>query len=302
MMNSMNVSESVAAPDPVLTRLADAMPGMSPQLRKAAQYVLDNPNDVGVSSIREIAEVAGVSPNTLVRMARAVGFEGYEEFRHPFREALRAGRESFPDRARWLQSIARGGRHGPLYRDMAASSFDNVERLFAGTSAEEIKRAADRIVSARKTYVLGVGIGHALAQSFAYLARMAIEDAVAIPREGGVPIDDVARAGPEDVLLAMTFKPYRTEVVEAVHAARDQGVTVVAISDARSSPILLAADHGFVVPTETPQFFTSTVAVMALLEAIMAFVVADADPAVVANIERFHRRRQEFGVYWQDGE
>ncbi|MDA0701633.1 MAG: MurR/RpiR family transcriptional regulator [Proteobacteria bacterium] len=298
----MNVSESVVVPDPVLTRLADAMPGMSPQLRKAAQYVLDNPNDVGVSSIREIADVAAVSPNTLVRMARAVGFEGYEEFRHPFREALRAGRESFPDRARWLQSIARGGRHGPLYRDMAASSFDNVERLFAGTSAEEIKRAADCIVAARKTYVLGVGIGHALAQSFAYLARMAIEDAVAIPREGGVPIDDVARAGPGDVLLALTFKPYRTEVVEAVHAARDQGVTVVAISDARSSPILLAADHGFVVPTETPQFFTSTVAVMALLEAIMAFVVADADPAVVANIERFHRRRQDFGVYWTDGE
>jgi DNA-binding MurR/RpiR family transcriptional regulator len=301
-MNNMIVPDPAAALDPVLGRLADALPEMSPQLRKAAQYVLDNPNDVGISSIREIAEVAEVSPNTLVRMARAAGFEGYEEFRHPFREALRAGRESFPDRARWLQSIARGGRHGPLYRDLAASGFDNVERLFAGTSAEEIKRAADRIVAARKTYVLGVGIGHALAQSFAYLARMAIEDVVAVPREGGLPIDDVARGGRGDVLLAMTFKPYRTEVVEAVHAAKDQGAAVVAISDARSSPILLAADHGFVVPTGTPQFFTSTVAVMALLEAIMAFVVADADPAVIANIERFHRRRHELGVYWKDGE
>lgn len=301
-MNNMIVSDSIAATDPVLGRLADAMAGMSPQLRKAAQYVLDNPNDVGVSSIREIAEVAAVSPNTLVRMARAVGYDGYEEFRHPFREALRAGRESFPDRARWLQSIARGGRHGPLYRDIAARSFDNIEELFAGTSAAELKRAADRIVAARTTYVLGVGIAHALAQSFAYLARMAIENVVAVPREGGLPIDDVARAGRGDVLLAMTFKPYRTEVVEAVRAAKDQGAVVVAISDARSSPILLAVDHGFVVPTETPQFFTSMVAVTALLEAVMAFVVADADPTVIANIDRFHRRRHEFGVYWKDGE
>ena len=31
------------------------------------------------------------------------------------------------------------------------------------------------------------------------------------------------------------------------------------------------------VPTETPQFFTSTVAAAALLETLMAFVVADAD-------------------------
>jgi hypothetical protein len=48
-----------------------------------------------------------VKPNTLVRMARQVGFEGYEDFREPFREAIRRGTVSFPDRARWLQDSAR---------------------------------------------------------------------------------------------------------------------------------------------------------------------------------------------------
>jgi DNA-binding MurR/RpiR family transcriptional regulator len=36
--------------------------------------VLENPNDVGVSSMREIAEPRNVKPNTFVRMARTVGF------------------------------------------------------------------------------------------------------------------------------------------------------------------------------------------------------------------------------------
>ena len=124
-MNDMIVSD--IAPEPALDRLAESLLEMSPQLRKAAQYVLDNPNDIGVSSIREIAEAAEVTPNTMVRMARAVGFGGYEELRRPFREALRAGRESFPDRARWLQSIARGGRHGRLFSDMAASTIPAAE-------------------------------------------------------------------------------------------------------------------------------------------------------------------------------
>lgn len=283
-------------------RLLEALPEMSPQLRKAAHYVLDNPNDVGVSSIREIAEAASVKPNTLVRLARAVGFEGYEDFREPFREALRAGRESFPDRARWLQSFARGGRHGRLFGDMAASTLENIERIFADTTAAEVKAAADLIVAARTAYVLGVGVSYALAHNFAYLTRMALDYVVAVPRDGSLPIDDLAKAGPGDALLAMTFKPYRSEVVDAVRSVSDQGAAVIALTDSRSSPIALAADLAFVVPTETPQFFTSTVAAAALLETIVAFVVADADPKVIANIDRFHRRRHELGVYWREGD
>ena len=129
---------------------------------------------------------------------------------------------------------------------------------------------------------------------------MALDNLVAVPRGGGLPVDDLARAGPGDVVLAMTFEPYRSEVVQAVRLAAEQGATVIALSDSRSSPIVLAADHGFVVPTDTPQFFTSTVAALALLETLMAFVVADADPEVIANIERFHERRAELGVYWQE--
>ena len=92
-MNVTNVPEndSENLGHPAVGRLLEALPEMSPQLRKAARYVLDNPNDVGVSSIREVAEAAEVTANSLVRMARAAGFEGYEDLRRPFREALIEG-------------------------------------------------------------------------------------------------------------------------------------------------------------------------------------------------------------------
>lgn len=301
-MNRMTVPNSFeqSPAGPVLGRVIEALPEMSPQLRKAAQYVLEHPNEIGLGTVREIADAAAVKPNTLVRLARSVGFEGYEDFREPFREALRSGGENFPDRARWLQSIARGGRHGRLYGDMAASTIENIEQLFAGTTAEAVKAAADRIVEARTTYVMGVGLLYPLARQFAYLSRMALDTVTEVPRDGSLPIDDIARAGPGDVLLAMTFSPYRREVVEAVACAREQGVAVIALTDSHASPLVQGAAHSFVVPCETPQFFTSAVAIGALLETLMAFVVADAKPEVIANIERFHRRRQELGVYWTE--
>ncbi len=288
------------APPDLVGRLLATLPSLSPQLRKAARYVLANPREVGLSSISELADAAGVTPNTLVRMARAVGYDGYDGFREPFREILRAGRRDFPDRARWLQSIARGGRHGELLTEMASDALANIEALYAGITAEELKAAADRIVEARATYVLGVGIAHALARNFAYLAGMALETVIAIPKDGSLPVDDLVRAGPGDVLLAVTFEPYRTEVVQAVQTARRQGLVIVAVTDSLASPIALDAEHVFCVPTDTAQFFTSTVALSALFEALMAFAVADAPPDVVASIERFHRHRQEIGVYWDE--
>ncbi|MEP4859016.1 MAG: SIS domain-containing protein, partial [Alphaproteobacteria bacterium] len=160
--------------------------------------------------------------------------------------------------------------------------------------------AADAVIKARTTYVLGVGIANVIAGNFAYLAGMAVGSVVAIPRDGSLPVDGLVRADKNDVLMAMTFKPYRREVVEAVDVAVAHGMKVIGISDSPASPILAKARHRFVVPMDTPQFFTSTVALTALLETIMAFVVAEAGPEAVSNIERFHRRRHELGIYWSE--
>ncbi|MEM8837304.1 MAG: MurR/RpiR family transcriptional regulator [Pseudomonadota bacterium] len=288
---------SVPGTETVLDALSNEFENLTPEMRKAASFVLENPNLIGISSTRELAEAADVKPNTLVRMARQAGFEGYEDFREPFREAIRNGSLNFPDRARGLQSLARGGKLTSLYADMAASAVRNIEQTFARTDASFVKNAADAIVKAGHTYVLGVGLNHTVARNFTYLAGMGFPNIETIPRLGGSVVDDLSRAGPGDVLLALTLKPYRSEVVEGVQCARDQGMTVIAISDSRASPIILNADHWFIIEAETPQFFPSSISAIALLEMLMSFVIADADDEVIDRIDRFHERRHALGIY-----
>ena len=178
----------------------------------------------------------------------------------------------------------------------------NVEALFSATDATALRAASRAIIDARATFVLGMGIANPLARNFSYLASMAVDTVQAIPQDGALPSDSLARAVAGDVLLAMTFKPYRRDVVEAVELARGQGLTILALSDSPASPILRHAQHGFLVPVDTPQFFTSTVALSAFLEALMAFVIAEAGEDVVASIDRFHQRRHELGLYLETGE
>ncbi|MCR9157342.1 MAG: MurR/RpiR family transcriptional regulator [Rhodobacteraceae bacterium] len=295
-MNGTNVSSHV------LERLTEEWDALTPEAQKAARYVLENPNDVGVSTVREIAEAANVKPNTFVRMARQVGFEGYEDFRAPFREAIRKGAVSFPDRARWLQDIRKSDDLGGLYADMVEGAIRNLEETFAGIDAEALKSAAEAIWASRQVFTLGVGVNNANARNFTYLASTGMVQFHAIPRPGSTPTDDLAWADKRDVLIAMSMRPYRTEVVAAIEVAREQGMTIIGLSDSPASPIIRAADHGFVVAVDTPQFFPSSVSTIALLETLLSFVIAVASEEIVERVEKFHDRRHQLGIYVKEPE
>ena len=293
-MNGTNVSE------PVLERLSAEWDALTPEAQKAARYVLENPADVGVSTVREIAEAANVKPNTFVRMARQIGFEGYDDFRAPFREAIRQGAVSFPERARWLQDIRKSGELGGLYADMVGAALRNIEETFAAIDSETLKTAAETIWASRQVFTLGVGVNNSNARNFTYLASTGMKQFHAIPRPGSTAADDLAWADDQDVLIAITCRPYRTEVIEAVRIAKEQGVTVIGISDSPASPIILAADQGFIVGADTPQFFPSSVSTIALLETLLSFVIAVASDEIVERVEKFHQRRHQLGIYMEE--
>lgn len=284
-------------PSQVLDRLAKDWDALTPEAQKAARYVLENPAEVGVSTVREIAEAANVKPNTVVRMARQVGFEGYDDFRVPFRDAIRQGGVSFPDRARWLQDTRKSGDLGRLYADMAEAAIRNIEETFTGIGAEAMKAAAEAVWNCRQVFVLGVGVNNANARNFTYLASTGMSRFHAIPRPGSTAVDDLAWADDRDVLIAMSMHPYRSEVTDALEIAREQGLTVVGISDSPASPIIRSADHGLIVAVDTPQFFPSSASTVAMLETLLSFVIAVGSEDIVERVERFHRRRHDLGIY-----
>ena len=295
-MNDMSVPSFESA-EAVLDHLSEKLGDLSPELRKAASFVLENPTAISLSSLRELGDAADVKPNSFVRMARQVGFEGFEDFRAPFKSDIMQGGPSFPDRARWLQSLAEGGQLAGLYRDMAEAAIRNIEETFSGIDDDALLAAAKDIWNCRKVYTLGVGVNASNAQNFTYLASTGLNDFVQIPKAGSTAIDDLARADNQDTLIAMTCRPYRAEVVEAVSLAKEQGMTIVAITDSPASPIAIQADHTFCVSADVPQFFPSSVAIIALLETLLSFVIAVATPEVVERVDKFHQRRHALGIY-----
>ena len=304
VQSSIMIGTNVLQRDPrsVLELLASELESLAPQTRKAATYLLENPNEIGVSTIRELASLAGVTPNTFVRLAHSLGYSGYDAFREPFRDRIRRGPVSFPDRARWLQSLRASGQLDGLFAASVNAAIRNIEESFSRIPEDELLAAAREVLNSRHTFVLGVGVHYHNSCNFAYLAGMGMSNVSAIPRPGSTPLDDLARMGEEDVLIAMTCKPYRSEVVDAVRMARASGARTISISDSPASPIIIGSDQGFVVSVETPQFFPSSVSVIALLETLLSLVIAIGSSAIITRVENLDNWRHASGIYLREAE
>ncbi|MEM8840148.1 MAG: MurR/RpiR family transcriptional regulator [Pseudomonadota bacterium] len=284
--------------DAIIAHLTEGFDALSAQLQRAARFLIDHPREVGVHSMRALAAKAEVHPNTLVRLAQAIGFDGYEPMRERFRDFMvTGGLGGFRDRAEWLRELSRTGGTAAVLGEMAEATTGNIDTMWQRQDAQTLEAAADAILSAPRVYVLGMGSAYSLAHQFWYAARMAFDHIMPIPRHGSQPIDDLAWIRPEDVLVALTFQPYRAETMQAVDQARATGATVIGVSDSVTSPLARLADHALVAPTHTPQFFQSHAAVMALMEGFLAILVARAGDQAVARIEAFHQRRQHAGLY-----
>jgi DNA-binding MurR/RpiR family transcriptional regulator len=292
MVSAPNTAKSVIA------ALTEVFPQLPPALQAAARYIIDHPREVGVQSMRSLAAKTSVHPNAFVRLARQIGFSGYDELRECFRDFV-LGNElgGFRDRARWLRDLAAEGGSSAILGEMAAAVADNVERSFRKQDIQALERACDAILQARCVYVLGLGAAYSLAHQFWYVARMAFGHIVPIPRHGSQPVDDLAFIGSDDLLIALTFQPYRAETLEATRMAKRRGAAVLGITDSATSPLVREADQVLICPTHTPQFFQSHAAVVGLLETLIALLVARAGEDVQARIEGFHAERFAAGMY-----
>jgi DNA-binding MurR/RpiR family transcriptional regulator len=100
-----------------------------------------------------------------------------------------------------------------------------------------------------------------------------------------------------DVLVAMTFSPYRAEIVEAVRLAVERTVPVIAITDSHGAPIVPSARQAFVVPNESPLPVSAQVAATARRETRNAIVGAESPGDVATSISTFHSNRRSAGIY-----
>lgn len=279
-------------------RISESYSGLSAKLKDAADFVVANQLDVATRSLRSISANSSLSPATFSRLARSLGFESYEELRELCREAMDHRRTSWSDRAQRLQeepnaSSAMLDRH-------TSACVTNLTEMAQKIDQERLSTAVDTIAKARRVILFGAFSSTGVAEYMAYLSQFFASNWQIAGRMGASLGSTIAELRSEDVLLIVTKTPYARRAVTAAEMAKEIGAKVVVITDSHTCPTNRYGDFSFIVPSESPQFFSSYVATMALLETMIAMLVAQSGDEASTKIRDVEARNKRLGDFWAE--
>lgn len=269
----------------------------SPQMRTAAKYVVDHPSDFGLDSIRETAKKAHVSTYTLVNMAKTLGFASFEAFRQPYRMALVSGAHTGPD-PDWLSDVRENAPLGSTYADAAKNALSIVSYSLERQRLAQLEEVAEMLMSARKIYLTAVRSSYAVAYYLHYVGRMALPSLELIPRHRNSAIDDLNDATSDDVMIAITVKPYSRETIEACEFAKKRGVKLLLITDSEIVSPDLAPEQTMIASVLSTHRFGSISGMMAMIELLLALLMEKGGAAAEARIKSYETLRRENNAYW----
>lgn len=279
-----------------LSMLKDRISDFTPGLRAAAKYVIDCPADFGLDPIRVSAGKAGVSPYTFVRLAKAVDFAGFEEFRDPFRHALVS--TGMVDEDDWLNDLRAQGGSGVVYADAAQNALAIVRRSLDRQSVENMEETVQTLLNADTVYLTAVRSSYAMAYYLHYVGRMALTSLRLIPRNMNSAIDELNDAGPGDVLIAITITPYSRETIQACEFAKKKGVKLILITDSDVVSPDLNPAHMLVTSVISTHNFGCFTGMMATIELLVALLFSRGGDAAQERISSYEKLRRENNAYW----
>ncbi|MEV6347567.1 MurR/RpiR family transcriptional regulator [Actinoplanes sp. NPDC051851] len=235
---------------------------LSPTQRQIVQRMLGMFPDVAFLSTIEIAEQTGVSQPTVTRLATALGFAGFPEFRTAMREAVLA---SVPD-----QRVPASEKQDAIDQEQA-----NVGTLKRVVSGAPMTAAVTALSGSDPLGVVGLRASAALADYFGYFARRVLPS-VRVCTDGASLDDDLLQLRHQGASAALFFSMprYPSGTVAAIRLARRLGMTTVVIADTALLPFADDVDALLVAPVGTGLVFDShaagVVLAITLLDAVAA--------------------------------
>lgn len=247
---------------------------LSPRLRQVAAYVLDHPNDMGLQTLAVIAERSGVQASTIVRFAKAFGYEGASEMQRLFRDELinSAPSPSYAERIRQFSDRAGDGHNltpHELMQEFVASNISALEHMQDTLDPRLLERSVDLLEQAGTVYLVGLRRSFPVAAYMAYALRHVEKPVILIDGLAGMLVEQSSMISAGDLLFAISFRPYANETATIVKQAKSSDAAVIAISDSKVSPIARDADISFDIQDPEVRRFRSLTASLCLAQTLV---------------------------------
>ena len=249
-----------------LNELCIALPSLPMRLQQVGRFVAANDYDATTRSMRDLAAEAGADPAAFTRLAKALGYSGWDGLRAALTEARRPEQPSpFSGRTK--------GRHQGPHSDVKLVA-DKLEAEAAGLSRispANVADAAKALRAAHRIWIAGFRSCRSVAELLNYQLRLFRPDTVQLIGGSGPEDLDLGAFRAGDAVVVIGFAPYSTASVLSARAAHRSGARLIAIADTIAAPMAEGADHLLLFEAAaSPGFFPSLTGAIAIAQSLAA--------------------------------
>ncbi|WP_407121995.1 MurR/RpiR family transcriptional regulator [Bradyrhizobium sp. STM 3561] len=276
-----------------LSELRIALPSLPMRLQEVGRFVAANDYDATTRSMRDLAAEAGADPAAFTRLAKAIGYSGWDELRAALTEARR------PSQTAPFSGRTKGRRHGP--NADVALVIDKLEAEAAGLPripAQLIAEAARALHDAKRIWIAGYRSCRSVAELLNYELRLFRPEQVQLVGASGPDDLDLGAFRPGEAVIVIGFLPYTHASVRVAQAAHRSGATLIAIADSLAAPMAEGANHVLLFEAaSSPGFFPSLTGAIAIAQSLAAVMFSLGGTAAKKRLENTEARLAAASTY-----
>jgi DNA-binding MurR/RpiR family transcriptional regulator len=257
-----------ALDDDIAARIESHRGLLSPAERQVAEIVLRDPEAVAFGTVARLAERAGTSGASVVRLATRLGYPGFSGLQAAVQAAI--GQQLRPA----VERIRAEQGDDVVSRTLRAE-VGNVQRTLDAVDPDAFADAVRHIADRRRRVVVVAGDAESGVGAMCATALSSVRDGVTQVGGSDVAVArQMATVGTGTVVVAIDLRRYERWVVDCVTRAVHGGATAIAVTDSLLSPLAAQAEVTFTVAAEGAGVFDSHVGTLALVNALVTGAAA----------------------------
>jgi DNA-binding MurR/RpiR family transcriptional regulator len=264
-------------------RIRMMMPSLTPLEAKVVENVFGRRDFSDTTSLKEVADDAGVSEAMVVKIAKKLGFSGFRDFRQNV-----VGYNRLPV-VEMQEELSPEDTGAEIVQKVFRASMQALEETLAIADIDAFERAADFIAAARQRDFYGVGGSAQIARDVAHkFLRIGIR--ASVYDDAHMMAMSASLLGAQDVAIGFSHTGATLVTLDALQIARKNGARTIAVTNYLGSPLAEAAD---VVLCSTArgspllgENAAARIAQLNILDAIFVLVAQRNYKAAEANLSR----------------
>lgn len=267
----------------VLSRLRSSSRSLFQAGHKVATYILAHPDQVIHSSVTEVAEAAGVSEASVVRLCQQIGYRGFQDMK------VSLARDTVEPAKFIHEDVKPTDDLSTVVRKVFESDIAALTDTLKVLDASAMQKATDLILNAQRVEFYGIGsAGPVAVDAYYRMLRIGINATVCI--DSHMQAVSASLATPDVVVVTISHSGSTKETVDATRLAKQAGAHTICITNYAKTPITAHADVVLYTAAAETMFrteaMTSRIAELSIVDALYVCVALARFQESLSHIEK----------------